>query len=63
MEPADIGFNCLTGFYKANEGDIVFFLEKSIKKIKPFKITELGMARTFQNYAAGDEVLKDASKF
>lgn len=41
-------FNCLTGFYKANEGDIVF-LGKSIKKIKPFKITELGMARTFQN--------------
>lgn len=41
-------FNCLTGFYRANEGDIVF-LGKSITKIKPYKITELGMARTFQN--------------
>ncbi|MDI3480893.1 MAG: branched-chain amino acid transport system ATP-binding protein [Tepidanaerobacteraceae bacterium] len=41
-------FNCLTGFYRANEGDILF-LGKSIKKLKPFKITEMGMARTFQN--------------
>lgn len=41
-------FNCLTGFYKAQEGDILFE-GKSVMKLKPHKITELGMARTFQN--------------
>lgn len=41
-------FNCLTGFYKPQEGDILF-QGKSITKLKPHKITELGMARTFQN--------------
>jgi len=41
-------FNCLTGFYKANEGDIIFD-GKSLMKDKPHKITQLGMARTFQN--------------
>lgn len=41
-------FNCLTGFYKATEGDILF-QGRSIIKEKPHKITEMGMARTFQN--------------
>lgn len=41
-------FNCLTGFYKATEGDI-FFQGKNIVREKPYKITEMGMARTFQN--------------
>lgn len=41
-------FNCLTGFYKAQEGDILF-QGQSVMKLKPHKITELGMARTFQN--------------
>jgi len=41
-------FNCLTGFYKPQEGDILF-QGKSIMKKKPHKITALGMARTFQN--------------
>ena len=41
-------FNCLTGFYKAQEGDILFE-GKSVMKLKPHKITALGMARTFQN--------------
>lgn len=41
-------FNCLTGFYKPNGGDIIF-REKSIVRKKPHKITQGGMARTFQN--------------
>ena len=41
-------FNCLTGFYKASEGDILF-QGHSIFRQKPHKITKLGMARTFQN--------------
>ncbi len=41
-------FNCLTGFYRAQEGD-VRFKGTSVMKMKPHKITYLGMARTFQN--------------
>ena len=41
-------FNCLTGFYKPNTGDI-FFDGKSILKKKPHRITQMGLARTFQN--------------
>jgi len=41
-------FNCLTGFYKAQEGDILF-QDQSVMRLKPHKITILGMARTFQN--------------
>jgi branched-chain amino acid transport system ATP-binding protein len=41
-------FNCLTGFYRANSGD-VRFRNKSMLQLKPHKITQSGMARTFQN--------------
>lgn len=41
-------FNCLTGFYKPQEGDILF-QGKSVMRQKPHKITAMGMARTFQN--------------
>ena len=41
-------FNCLTGFYRASKGDILF-QGKSIFRMKPHKITAMGMARTFQN--------------
>jgi len=41
-------FNCLTGFYKANSGDIRF-QGGSVLQLKPHKITQRGMARTFQN--------------
>jgi branched-chain amino acid transport system ATP-binding protein len=41
-------FNCLTGFYRANAGDIRF-LGQSIMRLKPHRITKKGMARTFQN--------------
>ena len=45
-------FNLLTGVYVPSEGDI--FLEKDGESLrlngrKPYKITELGLARTFQN--------------
>lgn len=41
-------FNCLTGFYRPTAGTILFD-QKPITKKKPHKITQLGMARTFQN--------------
>ena len=41
-------FNCLTGFYRPNSGNI-FFSGDAIARLKPHKITRLGMARTFQN--------------
>src|SRR5512133_2504630 len=41
-------FNCLTGFYRPSAGDIRFKGE-SVMSLKPHKITERGMARTFQN--------------
>ena len=41
-------FNCLTEFYRANSGD-VRFRNKSMLQLKPHKITQSGMARTFQN--------------
>ncbi len=41
-------FNCLTGFYKPNKGEILFQGQNIMRK-KPHKITELGLARTFQN--------------
>ncbi len=47
-------FNCLTGIYTPTEGDILLFSPEreggvSIKGMKPNKITEMGLARTFQN--------------
>ncbi|HDI60883.1 MAG TPA: ABC transporter ATP-binding protein [Desulfobacteraceae bacterium] len=41
-------FNCLTGFYRPQEGEI-FFDGESMLRRKPHKITQRGMARTFQN--------------
>ncbi len=41
-------FNCLTGFYKPSDGDMLFE-GVSIRKKKPHLITYMGMARTFQN--------------
>ena len=41
-------FNCLTGFYKATSGNIEFD-GKSLIGMKPYKITHLGIIRTFQN--------------
>ena len=41
-------FNCMTGFYRATEGEILFDGKSLIGK-KPHKITRLGIIRTFQN--------------
>jgi branched-chain amino acid transport system ATP-binding protein len=46
-------FNCITGIYNPTAGDIFLYTAKGHKKrlngLKPNKITELGLARTFQN--------------
>jgi branched-chain amino acid transport system ATP-binding protein len=41
-------FNCITGFYHADEGEITFD-GHSIVGLRPDLITRLGIARTFQN--------------
>ncbi len=41
-------FNCMTGFYRANSGDIRF-QGRSVMRWAPYQITHAGMARTFQN--------------
>lgn len=41
-------FNCMTGFYKATAGDILF-QGKSLINVKPYNITGKGIIRTFQN--------------
>lgn len=41
-------FNMLTGVYEPTTGDIIFD-GKSVVGKKPYQITQLGMARTFQN--------------
>lgn len=41
-------FNCLTGFYQADEGELLFDGE-SIRGLESHQITRLGLARTFQN--------------
>ncbi|MBK8987899.1 MAG: ABC transporter ATP-binding protein [Chloroflexi bacterium] len=41
-------FNCITGFYNIDEGDIVFN-GRSIKGRSPDQIAQLGISRTYQN--------------
>ena len=41
-------FNCITGFYDFDEGDILF-AGRSTKGRSPDKITRMGIARTYQN--------------
>ena len=41
-------FNCMTGFYQATSGDIIFDGE-SLINLKPYQITYKGIIRTFQN--------------
>jgi branched-chain amino acid transport system ATP-binding protein len=41
-------FNCLTGLYCPTSG-AVSFKERDITRWKPHRVTELGIARTFQN--------------
>lgn len=46
-------FNMLTGVYTPTEGNILLNTEKSLNKkindLKPYKITQMGIGRTFQN--------------
>lgn len=41
-------FNMLTGVYQPTDGE-VFFHGQSIKGLKPYQVSRLGMTRTFQN--------------
>ncbi|MFD0825401.1 ABC transporter ATP-binding protein [Neobacillus sp. M.A.Huq-85] len=41
-------FNMLTGIYKPNDGKILFE-NQSVHGLKPFRIAQLGISRTFQN--------------
>lgn len=41
-------FNLLTGVYEPTEGKISF-LDKNMKGLKPYQVTQRGIARTFQN--------------
>ena len=46
-------FNCLTGVYTPQEGDVRFFPEPGVSKSvlgrKPYDVNRIGIARTFQN--------------
>ncbi len=45
-------FNMITGVYTPSEGEILFNTGnelKNINKLKPYQITKMGLARTFQN--------------
>lgn len=41
-------FNCVTGFYKPEEGEIIFN-GRSIHGLRPDQVTAMGIARTYQN--------------
>jgi branched-chain amino acid transport system ATP-binding protein len=41
-------FNCITGFYKPQRGSIVFDGAQTLR-MKPWRVTRSGIARTFQN--------------
>ncbi|HCM89069.1 MULTISPECIES: ABC transporter ATP-binding protein [Vagococcus] len=45
-------FNLLTGVYEPSEGDILFYdegKEERLNGLKPFKVANKGLSRTFQN--------------
>jgi branched-chain amino acid transport system ATP-binding protein len=41
-------FNCITGFYKTDEGEIIFD-DHHIQNLSPDRVTNMGIARTYQN--------------
>ncbi len=41
-------FNCVTGFYSVNEGEVIF-LGEPLMDIPPDRITRRGISRTYQN--------------
>ncbi len=48
-------FNCITGLYPLTSGKVIFG-GKDITNLKPYDIARLGMARTFQVYAASGDL-------
>ena len=40
--------NCISGFYKPQRGEIIF-QGKEITRLRPYKIAEFGISRTFEN--------------
>ena len=48
-------FNCLAGFHSVTAGEI-FFDGRDITRRKDFEISRLGLARTFQVYAASGDL-------
>jgi branched-chain amino acid transport system ATP-binding protein len=40
--------NCINGFYKPQQGEI-YYAGKKIARMRPDKVTKMGIARTFQN--------------
>jgi branched-chain amino acid transport system ATP-binding protein len=42
-------FNCISGFYSPEEGDIIFDGAESLVGLAPDQISSLGIARTYQN--------------
>jgi branched-chain amino acid transport system ATP-binding protein len=45
-------FNVLTGVYEPSEGEVYFYdnlFSSPVKALKPYQVTNLGIARTFQN--------------
>jgi branched-chain amino acid transport system ATP-binding protein len=41
-------FNAITGLYRLDKGDVVFD-GRSIRRVRPSRVIQLGIARTFQN--------------
>lgn len=55
-------FNCISGFYVPTGGEILFN-ERSVVGLKPHRVTELGIIRTFQNLRLfGDMTVEDNVK-
>jgi branched-chain amino acid transport system ATP-binding protein len=48
-------FNCVTGFYKFDEGDILFD-GQSVRDLSPDTITNMGISRTYQNIRLFDQM-------
>lgn len=42
-------FNCITGFYPPDEGEVVFDGERSLVGLTPDRVAHLGISRTYQN--------------
>lgn len=43
--------NCISGFYRPQEGEILFRQQTKLTRVPTYQIAKLGIARTFQNIA------------